>query len=249
MVWIKICGITNKEDALGVASLGANALGFILSTDSARKIKPEKAKEIILAIKDKFKKDKFTKDKFIKDKFINMQNKMGPSFVGVFVNENISKVTEIAGELDLDYIQLSGDEALDYLKKIKRHDKNIKLIKTIRVKGKDYASIFTALSKQMLEFKKAADFFLLDTFKDNIYGGTGESFSWELVKELSREYPLILAGGLDCENVAEAIQTVKPFGIDASSKLEISPGKKDIKKVEIFIRNAFIIKNALKKAD
>ncbi len=236
MIWIKICGITNEEDALEIASLGADALGFVLSADSARRIEPEKAKEIIFAIKDKFKKDKFTKDKFI-----NVRDKKRPSFVGVFVNENMGKVTEIAKELGLDYIQLSGDETPDYLKKIKKYDKNIKLIKLIRVK--DNVSSFEVISKQILEFKKAADFFLLDTFKENVYGGTGKSFKWELVKGLSQEYPVILAGGLNCENIAEAVQTVKPFGIDASSRLEESPGKKDIRKVEIFI------KNAVKKAD
>jgi phosphoribosylanthranilate isomerase len=227
MVWIKICGITNEEDAFKISDLGADALGFILSTESARKIEPDKAKELILATKDKF---------------INVRDKKGPSFVGVFVNENIDKVTEIAEKLGLDYIQLSGDETLDYLKKIKKHNKNIKLIKLIRVK--DNVSSFAVISKQMLEFKKVADFFLLDTFKDNIYGGTGKSFNWELVKGLSQEYPVILAGGLDCENVAEAIQIVKPFGIDASTRLEESPGKKDIRKVEIFIKNAF--KKAIK---
>ena len=226
MVWIKICGITNEEDAIKIASLGADALGFIFSTESVRKIEPGKVKEIILVTKDKF---------------INIRDKNGPSFVGVFVNENIGKVTEITEKLGLDYIQLSGDESLDYLKKIKKHNKNIKLIKLIRVK--DNVSSFAVISKQMLEFKKAADFFLLDTFKDNIYGGTGKSFNWEPVKGLSQDFPVILAGGLDCENVAEAIQIVKPFGIDASTKLEESPGKKDIRKVEIFI------KNAVKKAD
>ena len=226
MVWIKICGITNEEDALKIASLRAHALGFILSTESVRKIEPDKAKEIILATKDKF---------------INKQAKKRPSFVGVFVNENINKVTEIAEKLSLDYIQLSGDETLDYLKKIKKHNKNIKLIKLIRVK--DNVSSFEVISKQMLKFKKAADFFLLDAFKENIYGGTGKSFNWEIVKGLSEDFPVILAGGLDCENVAEAIQIVKPFGIDASTRLEESPGKEDIRKVEIFIKNAF------KKAD
>jgi phosphoribosylanthranilate isomerase len=226
MVWIKICGITNEEDAIKIASLGADALGFILSTESARKIEPGKAREIILATKDKF---------------INKRDKKSPSFVGVFVNENIGKVTEITEKLGLDYIQLSGDETPDYLKKIKKHNKNIKLIKLIRVK--DNISSFAVISKQMLEFKKTADFFLLDAFKENIYGGTGKSFNWEIVKGLNKDFPVILAGGLDCENVTEAIQIVKPFGIDASTKLEESPGKKDIRKVEIFI------KNAVKKAD
>ncbi|MCL5073598.1 MAG: phosphoribosylanthranilate isomerase [Actinobacteria bacterium] len=221
MVWIKICGITNEEDALKISDLGADALGLIFSTESARKIEPCKAKEIISATKDKF---------------INKRTKKRPSFAGVFVNENIGKVIEIAEKLGLDYIQLSGDENPDYLKKIKKHNKNIKLIKLIRVK--DNVSSFAAISKQMLEYKNAADFFLLDTFKENIYGGTGKSFDWEIVKGLSKDFPIILAGGLDCENVAEAIQIVKPFGIDASTKLEESPGKKDIRKVEIFIKNA-----------
>ncbi len=226
MVWIKICGITNEEDALKISDLGADALGFILFAESARRIEPDKALEIVLAVKDKF---------------INAPDKMRPLFIGVFVNENISKVIEIAEKLGLDYIQLSGDETLDYLKKIKKHNRNIKLIKLIRVK--DNVSSSEIISKQMQEFKKAADLFLLDTFKENIYGGTGKSFNWEMVKRLSEEYFIILAGGLDRENVAKAIQIVKPFGIDASTKLEKSPGKKDIGKVEIFI------KNALKKAD
>jgi phosphoribosylanthranilate isomerase len=88
----------------------------------------------------------------------------------------------------------------------------------------------------MQDFKKSADFFLLDTFKENIYGGTGESFNWRIVKNCGQEFPVILAGGLDCENATEAIQIVKPFGVDASTRLEKSPGKKDIEKVGMFIK-------------
>lgn len=228
MVWIKICGITNEEDALKISDLGADALGFIFSTESARKIEPGRAKEIISAVKDKFINKRFPA--------LRQRNKKGPSFVGVFVNEDIDIVIEITEKLGLDYVQLSGDEAPDYLKKIKKHNKNIKLIKLIRVK--DNVSSFEFISKQMMEFKKTADFFLLDTFKENIYGGTGKSFNWEIVKGLSKNFPIILAGGLDYENVAEAIKIVKPSGVDASSKLEELPGKKDIGKVEIFIKNA-----------
>ncbi|MCL4417020.1 MAG: phosphoribosylanthranilate isomerase [Actinobacteria bacterium] len=228
MVWIKICGITNEEDALKISDLGADALGLIFSTKSARKIESGRAKEITSAVKDKFINKRFPP--------LRRPNKKEPSFVGVFVNEDIDRVIEITKKLGLDYVQLSGDETPDYLKKIKKHNKNIKLIKLIRVK--DNVSSFAAISKQMLKFKKTADLFLLDTFKENIYGGTGKSFNWEIVKGLSKDFPVILAGGLDCENVAGAIQIVKPFGIDASTKLEESPGKKDIGKVEIFIKNA-----------
>lgn len=221
MVWIKICGITNEDDAIKISNLGANALGFILSTESVRKINPGRAKEIMLALADRFK---------------NGQIKKLLSLVGVFVNEDINKVLEIAEELRLDYIQLSGDETIAYLKEIKKHNRNIKLIKLIRIKS-DFLSTETMFNR-IQDFKKYADFFLLDTFKENIYGGTGESYNWRIVKNWGQEFPVILAGGLDCENVAEAIQIVKPFGVDASTRLEKSPGKKDIKKVGIFIKNA-----------
>jgi len=220
MVWIKICGITNEDDAIKVSNLGVNALGFILSTESVRKINPVRAKEIILALKDRFKGD---------------LNKKLPSFAGVFVNEDINKVLKIIEDLCLDYIQLSGDETIAYLEEIKKHNKNIKLIKLIRIKD-DISSTETIFNK-IQYFKKFVDFFLLDTFKKNIYGGTGKTFNWELVKNWGLEFPVILAGGLDCENVAEAIQIVKPFGVDASTRLEKSPGKKDISKVFKFIKN------------
>ena len=220
MVWIKICGITNEDDAIKVSNLGVNALGFILSTESVRKINPVRAKEIILALKDRFKGD---------------LNKKLPSFAGVFVNEDINKVLKIIEDLCLDYIQLSGDETIAYLEEIKKHNKNIKLIKLIRIKD-DISSTETIFNK-IQYFKKFVDFFLLDTFKKNIYGGTGKTFNWELVKNWGLEFPVILAGGLDCENVAEAIQIVKPFGVDVSTKIEKSPGKKDIEKVGMFIKN------------
>lgn len=219
MVWIKICGITNEDDAIKISNLGANALGFILSTESVRKINPGRAKDITLALTDGFK---------------NGRIKKLPSLAGVFVNEDINKVLEIAEELGLGYIQLSGDETIAYLKEIKKHNKNIKLIKLIRIK--DDVSSVESIFNRMQDFKRYADFFLLDTFKENIYGGTGESFNWKIVKNWGHEFPVILAGGLDCENAAGAIQIVKPFGVDASTRLEKSPGKKDIEKVGMFIK-------------
>jgi len=221
MVWVKICGITRKDDALKIINLGADALGFVLSAESARKIEPGKAEEIIIAAKGAS---------------APVDNSIKPSFAGVFVNEDLNKVLEISEKLGLDYIQLSGDESPDFLKQIKKYNKGYKLIKLIRVR--DDSSSFESLKKQMLEFKKAADFFLLDTYKKNIYGGTGKSFNWELAGGLGRDFPVILAGGLDCENVADAIRIVRPFGIDASTRLEESPGKKDMQKVEKFIENA-----------
>ena len=225
MVWIKICGITNTEDALKIACLGADALGFVLSTDSPRKIKASKAKEIIITVKEKF---------------MDLPGYKLPSFAGIFVNETIEAVTKAADKLELDFMQFCGNEDAEYMLKVKKKFKNIKLIKMIRIK--EYILSIKSLIPQLQEYKNTVDYFLLDTYKENFYGGMGISFNWELVKGLSREFSVILAGGLDSKNVSEAIKTVKPFGIDASTRLEESPGKKDITKVEIFIKNA--LKNA-----
>jgi phosphoribosylanthranilate isomerase len=223
MVWVKICGITNKEDAIITAELGSDALGFILSTDSPRRIEPGKAYEIILAVKNRL---------------AGFKDKEVPSFAGVFVNEEVGTVVKTAEELGLDFIQFSGDEKVNYMQKIKKlaAGKNIKLIKLIRVK-KDI-STFETISAQMQDFKKEVDYFLLDTCKENIYGGTGKIFDWQIVRGLSSLFPVILAGGLDSENVGGAINTVRPFGVDASTRLEIAPGQKDMIKVKNFIKNA-----------
>ena len=214
MVWVKICGITNTGDAVKISSLGADAVGFILSTNSPRRISNEKAKDIIKALE-------------------GCKNKV--SKVGVFVNEDVSKILQDAYELGLDYIQLSGDEDGWYLKEIKKNCENIKLIKSIRVKS-DINSAYKKVSKKINELGELADFVLLDSYRKNIYGGTGISFNWDIIKDYSREIPIILSGGLDDENVARAINIVKPFGVDASSKLESYPGKKDLGKVKRFVK-------------
>ena len=220
-MWIKICGITNIADALEISKLGVDALGFILSTDSPRKINTGKAKEIILSVKKNF---------------LNLPNKKIPLFAGVFVNETTDKVIETAGDLSLDFLQFSGEENVEYMYKIKKHNKNFKLIKLIRIKAGNLT--FNNSAEKMRDFKDVADYFLLDTFAENIYGGSGKTFDWKVLKGMISSCPIILAGGLDGENVAEAISTLKPFGVDASSKLEKYPGKKDIKKVKNFIKNA-----------
>lgn len=221
MVWIKICGITNVEDALQVSALGVDALGFILSTDSPRKIKINKAKTIIQSVKEKF---------------ANLPNEKMPLFAGVFVNETMDKVIESAVSLNLDYLQFSGEETVDYMQEIKKYNKNFKLIKLIRIKAGNL--IAEKYVDKMQEFKHVADFYLLDTFVKKIYGGSGKTFDWKVLKGMGINYPIILAGNLDGGNVAIAINLLKPFGVDASSKLEEYPGKKDIKKVKIFIKNA-----------
>jgi phosphoribosylanthranilate isomerase len=142
--------------------------------------------------------------------------------VGVFVNETADTINRIAERCGLDAVQLHGDESPAFCKKIKR-----RVIKVVRVK--DVISL-----KEMSRY--TVDGFLLDTFKEDQWGGTGKVFDWELAARAKKYSPVILAGGLNPRNVKAAIKKVQPYGVDVSSGVEQSPGKKDPKKMKAFIK-------------
>jgi phosphoribosylanthranilate isomerase len=142
--------------------------------------------------------------------------------VGVFVNETAEKINRIADRCGLDAVQLHGDESPALCKKIK-----CRVIKAVRVK--DAASL-----KAMSHYK--VDGFLLDTYKEDQWGGTGKVFDWELAARAKKYGPVIIAGGLNPRNVKAAIQQVQPYGVDVSSGVEQSPGIKDPKKVKAFLK-------------
>ncbi len=142
--------------------------------------------------------------------------------VGVFVNETAETVNRIAGRCGLDAVQLHGDESPAFCKKI-RH----RVIKAIRVQN---AGSLKGLSNYTV------DGFLLDTFKEDQWGGTGKVFDWTLAQRAKRYGPVIIAGGLNPRNVKEAIRQVQPYGVDVSSGVEQSPGKKDPKKLKAFLK-------------
>lgn len=142
--------------------------------------------------------------------------------VGVFVNETADNINRIADRCGLDAVQLHGDESPAFCKKIKH-----RVIKVVRVK--DAASL-----KEMSRY--AVDGFLLDTWKEDQWGGTGKVFDWELAARAKKYGPVIIAGGLNPRNVKAAIKKVQPYGVDVSSGVEQSPGKKDPRKVKAFIK-------------
>ncbi len=142
--------------------------------------------------------------------------------IGVFVNEDGARVREIHGELSLSAVQLHGDEAPGYCLKLAP----IKLIKAFRVRdGFDPASVGA--------FPVAA--VLLDAGVPGKFGGTGQSFDWQIAADVKEYAPLILAGGLTVENVAEAIARVRPQAIDVCSGIEAEPGRKDLGKMKRFM--------------
>lgn len=198
MVHAKICGITNREDALCAVKCGADALGFIFYEKSPRYVAPEKAAEIICDL---------------------------PPFVtpvGVFVNApHIDAIVKLAG---LRAIQLHGDEPPEACL---GHD--VPVIRTLRVGNE-----FDALALRSHPVRT----FLLDTARTGSYGGTGETFDWAKAREAKNYGRIILSGGLNPDNVREAIEQVAPYAVDTSSGVEAEPGKKDHKKVRDFLARA-----------
>jgi len=193
MTRIKICGITNEEDALAAIRCGADALGFVFAK-GPRQIEPERARDII--------------------------KKLPPliSTVGVFVDERQQRVREIALRCHLDALQLHGSESPAYCRGFYR-----KVIKAFRVQDESIAG-------EMARY--GVDAYLLDS---STGGGTSQRFNWDLAEGLPGR--IILAGGLTPENVAEAIRRVRPYAVDVSSGVELSPGRKDHRLMEEFVSN------------
>ncbi len=143
--------------------------------------------------------------------------------VGVFVNETADRVNKIADYCGLDLVQLHGEESPAFCRKIHR-----RVIKAFRVK--DLQSI-----KQLEKYPVSG--FLLDTFSDNLQGGTGKTFDWNLALPAKKMGPVILAGGLTPRNIRQAVSRVRPYGVDVCSGVEESPGIKDLEKVRAFLKN------------
>ncbi|MFH1782638.1 MAG: phosphoribosylanthranilate isomerase [Candidatus Omnitrophota bacterium] len=151
------------------------------------------------------------------------------SSVGIFVNEDMEFISECIERCGLNVVQLHGDENVKYCIDFKNiRFKDVKLIKAIRVKGRE--------SLHQIE-DCPADAFLLDTFKEDAYGGTGKTFDRTLAV-LAKEYGrrLIISGGLTPENVYDVIKETRPYAVDVSSGIESSPGKKNLELMEMFMR-------------
>ncbi|HMS42354.1 MAG TPA: phosphoribosylanthranilate isomerase [Pyrinomonadaceae bacterium] len=204
MTKVKICGITNLEDALLSAKFGADALGFNFYEKSPRYILPENAREIIEQLPEKILK------------------------VGVFVNESLEKIIEIAQIAKLDALQLHGEETPEFARELKAKT-NLEIIKAFRV-SPEFAP------EEVLKYE--TDAILLDAYNPKEHGGTGETFDWEIAKKVQELFPkMYLAGGLSTDNTATALRKVKPRAVDSCSYLEIAKGKKDKVKIINFISN------------
>jgi phosphoribosylanthranilate isomerase len=208
---VKICGLTEIEQAIVAAEAGADYLGLVFAS-SRRQVIPEKAAEVANAIH---------------------RIKTPASLVGVFVNSPVQEVNRTADMFNLDWVQLSGAETWEYCLGIKKP-----IIKAIHISAGDSVSDVICYLKEGYSVRpKDRLMYLLDTHVEGAYGGTGIKFNWRLAEKIAAEFPVIVAGGLTPENVGQLISTVKPWGVDVSSGVETS-GKKDIYKIKEFIRRA-----------
>ena len=203
-VRVKICGLTNLEHARVAVDAGADALGFIFFSGSPRYVTPAAAARIIAQLPP----------------FV--------SKVGVFVNEPIGPLLEVANSVGIDTIQLHGTENPAYCENLP--SKRLKIIKAFRVKEQSSLS-------PLRDFRASA--FLLDSYVAGQLGGTGAKFNWDLAIQASAfGTPIILAGGLLPENIRDAVVKVAPYAVDVSSGVESAPGKKDHAKLRAFIAAA-----------
>ncbi len=200
MTRVKICGITNREDAQAAVAAGADALGFVFA-DSPRRVSAARARQIVDGLPP----------------FITA--------VGVFVDAAMEQVQQTREQAGLDLVQLHGEEPPEYCERFQG-----RVLKRFPVYVDDTPK---RLRARMQGYDVRA--YLLDPG-----AGSGQTFRWEIAREI--ELPLIVAGGLTAENVAEVVQIVRPYGVDVSSGVEVAPGKKDPDRVAAFVQ-------AVKEAD
>ena len=214
MTRVKVCGIKDESHALAAVEAGADFVGLVFAR-SPRQVSPTQAHEIASAVR---------------------KCSTPAKVVGVFVNAPIFQVNEIADFCALDVVQLSGDESWEYCRKIVNP-----VIRTIRIGKKSAQDLCAELlvARRLLTGRRFIA--LLDSEVEGKYGGTGESFDWKLAQEVATKFPVIVAGGLDSENVGGLIEIVAPWGVDVSSGVETG-GVKDMDKIRTFIE-------AVRKAD
>jgi len=199
-IQIKICGLTQVEEALECAALGVDAIGCVFYPKSPRFVTDKQAREICLALPE----DLIT--------------------VGVFVNETFSDIMQRVKICHLNAVQLHGQESPELVDRLRYE--NLFVIKALFSDGKPSM-------KTVSDYQASA--YLVECGRGRLPGGNAMVWNWGDVKSFGQKHPLILAGGLDPENVSQAIAAGNPHAVDVSSGVELLPGRKDLAQVKAFV--------------
>lgn len=194
---IKVCGMAEAENLVQLARLKPDYVGFIFYPKSPRYMAERLSAEALDVLPETTKR------------------------VGVFVSEKTETVLSLAKRYALDYVQLHGDETVEYCQTIRRH--GLKVIKVFRIATRNDL-------KSIAEYAQCADLFLFDT-KTPTYGGCGSEFDWTILEEADIPLPWLISGGISPDNILRACQT-GAFAVDLNSKFETAPGIKDIQLLE-----------------
>lgn len=197
---IKICGITQPEQAKAIAQLGATALGFICVPTSPRYVTLEQIQTIVASLPTPLDK------------------------IGVFADSTLEQIVEVVTQTDLTGVQLHGNESTEFCDRLGQILPKVERIKAIRVKTPE------ALH-QACHYIPHVETLLLDAYHPHQLGGTGQTLDWTSLQQFRPNCPWFLAGGLNPDNIRDALNLVQPNGIDLSSGVECSPGDKDLAKV------------------
>jgi phosphoribosylanthranilate isomerase len=213
MFRIKICGITNLNDACAAAAAGADAIGLNFYNKSKRFIEYKAAQAIVGELPT------------------------GVMTVGIFVNHEIKEITKAIKDLKLDYVQLHGDEPPAFLSAI---PEGVKILRAFRC-GRDRLQAISGYLAECQALRRMPDAVLLDADATTAFGGTGQVADWNAIaqqRDVLGDLPLILAGGLTPDNVAHGIRVVRPDAVDVASGVEASPRHKDEALVHRFVAAA-----------
>ncbi|HEX8266468.1 MAG TPA: phosphoribosylanthranilate isomerase [Pyrinomonadaceae bacterium] len=190
---IKICGMREPENMLEIAQLKPDFFGMIFYPKSPRFVSIEQAEKL--------------------PEFQNVRR------IGVFVDESLEKITEIAERANLSFVQLHGSETMRFCESLKKQ--NLQIIKVFKV-DENFDG------EQLKEFETICDYFLFDT-KTSQHGGSGHAFDWQILRRFSINKPFFLGGGIGVENAAKSIEACRNlplFALDINSRAEIAPGIK-----------------------
>lgn len=198
---VKICGITQAEQAVAIAEMGASALGFICVPSSPRYVSPQQIRAIVAQLPQ-------------------------PPLdrIGVFADAPLEEICQTVAIADLSGVQLHGQESPQFCLRLRAALPGIELIKALRIRD-------PAALEPVGSYAEGVDTLLLDAYHPQALGGTGQTWDWSRLEPDQLPCPWFLAGGLTPENILAALQQVQPNGIDLSSGVERSPGDKDLGRV------------------